>query len=282
MRVEQDVERPATIGPGIVTAGTPPLGRRLRAWLGSDIGIRIMTALIILALWEGLGLVMAKITFASASRTVSAFIGLVRSGQLTEAWAGDLGILLTGLGISSLLGISLGFLVGRYRMVDRFLQPGFNAVFMTQKVALIPIVALWLGYQTASKVIVVILFSFFDLFFTVRNGVKAIDAEFIDVARTFQVPERQMMRKIVFPATLPYVTTGLRLGLLHGMVGIVLAGFMLENTGIGGLVQNESARFRLPHVFAILLTVMAFGIMINVSLRWAEARFAPWSEREAA
>jgi ABC-type nitrate/sulfonate/bicarbonate transport system permease component len=124
--------------------------------------------------------------------------------------------------------------------------------------------------------VVVFLFSFFEIFFTVRNGVQTVDAEFIEVARSYSIPERQMLTKVVMPAILPYIATGLRLGLLHGMVGVVLVGFFLENNGIGGLLYYEGQDFRIAGLFAGLFTVMVVGLVINQTLRWVERRVAPW------
>ena len=170
---------------------------------------------------------------------------------------------------------------GRFRLLDRFLEPILMALFMTPKVALLPLIALWLGYQDPAKILLIFLFSFFEIFFTVRNGVRTIDRDFVEVARSYSIPESIMLRKVVLPAAVPYVITGLRLGMLHGMVGVVLAGFFLENNGIGGLIFDAGGSFRVPDLFAALLTVAAVGLAISVGIRILERTIAPWKERAA-
>jgi ABC-type nitrate/sulfonate/bicarbonate transport system permease component len=203
------------------------------------------------------------------------------SGELLEAWRADLLIMFTALAVSTVSGLFLGFLFGRFRTLDQFTEPVFNGLFMTPKIALLPIIALWLGFQFQAKVLVVILFSFYEIMFTVRDGVKVTNAEYIDVAKAYMIPEGMMLRKIVMPASLPYIITALRLGLLHGLVGVVLAGFFLENIGIGGLISNATTQFKMDVTFAAMITVMIVGVAVNFGLRATELRIAPWTRVRA-
>lgn len=264
-----------------VSARRRPRTRRTRPWYLSDDAIRVLTLAGVLAGWEILGRTLGPLYFASASRTWNALADLITSGELLEAWQNDLFIMLTGLGIAAASGVTFGFLFGRFKTPDLFFQPVLTALFMTPKIALLPIIAIWLGYQTSAKIVVVFLFSFFEVFFTVHNGVRTVDREYVTVARAYNIPERMSLVKIVFPATLPFVLTGLRLGLLHGMVGLVLVGFFLENIGIGGLISFYGSAFRIAEVFAVIISVMLVGVVMNVGLRYAERKLAPWNVRAA-
>ncbi len=257
-----------------------PLGRALDLFQSSWT-IRVLTLAVILTGWEVFGRRTHTATFASATRTWEALREMTVNGELWKAWRADLAIMFTALAISAVAGILLGFLLGRYRSIDNTVEPVFVGVFMTPKIALLPIIALWLGYQFNAKVLVVILFSFFEVFFTVRDGIKVTNAEYVDVARSYSIPEAMMLTKIVAPATAPYIITGLRLGLLHGMVGVVLAGFFLEAKGIGGLIGNATNEFRMDTTFAAMLTVMAVGVSINIGLRLLERWVTPWSIKES-
>jgi sulfonate transport system permease protein len=224
---------------------------------------------------------MNRVIMASPGRMADALVEMTTDGTLADAWSESLLILVVGLALASTSGVTLGILFGRFRLLDRFLEPILLALFMTPKVALLPLIALWLGYQDPAKILLVFLFSFFEIFFTVRNGVRTIDRDFVEVARAYSIPESVMLRKVVLPAAVPYVITGLRLGMLHGMVGVVLAGFFLENNGIGGLIFDAGGSFRVPDLFAALLTVAAVGLAISVGIRLFERRIAPWKEQMA-
>jgi sulfonate transport system permease protein len=250
--------------------------RRVIDRIGRDNVIRILTFIGLMLLWEGISRVVRPIIFTSPARAADAFSKMVRDGSLVEAWQETLFVLVAGLVISAILGVTLGILLGRYRTASDLLEPELNALFMTPRIALLPIITLWLGFGDPSKILVVFLFSFFEIFFTVRNGVRTIDAEYVEVSRAYCVSERTMLQKVVLPAAVPFIVTGLRLGLLHGMVGVVLAGFFLENNGIGGLIFDAGTNFRVPALFAALLTVMLVGVLINQTLRTLERRVAPW------
>lgn len=272
------VEERRLLGRGAGRTGSSSPGARVWQIARSDWTIRIVTLAVFLGAWEIFGRRTSTVTFASASRTWAAFREMSADGTLWDAWRADILIMITALAIATASGLLLGFLFGRYRLADLFFEPVFNGIFMTPKIALLPIIALWLGFQFQAKVLVVIMFSFFEIFFTVRSGVQATDAQYIDVARAYTIPESMMLRKIVVPATVPYIITALRLGLLHGLVGVVLAGFFLENIGIGGLISNETNEFSMDTTFAAMITVMIVGISINLSLRWLERRIAPWTQ----
>lgn len=273
--------------PSVRTVGrTSPLqaslARRVGNRLLSDNLVRLLTFLALLAIWQLLSMIIPRILFASPGRMVEAFERMVRTGTLANAWVETFGVLIVALTLAAASGVSLGILLGRFRMADRFFEPVMTALFMTPRIALLPIIALWLGFQDPAKILVVFLFSFFEIFFTVRNGVRTIDAEFVEVARAYCIPEGVMLRRVILPATTPFVITGLRLGLLHGMVGVVLAGFFLENNGIGGLINREAESFRVAGLFAALLTVAAVGVTMNYGLRYLERRVAPWKDRSWA
>ncbi len=270
------------VGPAPAPTVTSPRanpGRAIVGRVGSDNLIRIGTLIGILLLWEGLSRVIRPIIFTSPARAVDALAEMINDGTLLQAWADTLFVLVTALSLAAVVGVTAGILLGRFRTASDLVEPQVTALFLTPRVALLPIIALWFGFGETAKIIVVFLFSFFEIFFTVRNGVRTIDAEYVEVARAYCIPERTMLQKVVVPAALPYVVTGLRLGLLHGMVGVVLVGFFLENNGIGGLLYYHGQDFRVPALFAGLFTVMLVGMAINFSLQWLERRVAPWRVR---
>lgn len=256
--------------------------RRAIARIGRDNIIRILTFIGLMLTWEGISRIVRPIIFTSPGRAMDAFTAMVNDGSLLEAWQETLFVLVTALTIAAILGVTFGILLGRYRTASDLLEPELNAIFMTPRIAVLPIITLWLGFGDGAKILVVFLFSFFEIFFTVRNGVRTIDAEYVEVSRAYCIPERTMLLKVVLPASIPFVITGLRLGLLHGMVGVVLAGFFLENNGIGGLIFEAGTNFRVPVLFAALLTVMLAGVTMNQSLRWLERRAAPWRAESAS
>lgn len=273
--------RVTQVGPAAPTVARPRpnAARAIADRIGSDNLLRIGTFFGLLLLWEGLSRIIRPIIFTSPGRALDALVEMINDGTLVQAWGDTLFVLVTALSLAAVIGVTSGILLGRFRTASDLVEPEVTALFLTPRVALLPIIALWFGFGETAKIIVVFLFSFFEIFFTVRNGVRTIDAEYVEVARAYCIPERTMLQKVVVPAALPYVVTGLRLGLLHGMVGVVLVGFFLENNGIGGLLYYHGQDFRVPALFAGLFTVMLVGMAINQTLQWTERRVAPWRMR---
>jgi len=247
---------------------------------GSDWTIRVLAVLGLLTVWWIASMIMGRLLMPSPARTVESFVSLIENGELVNAWLETLFILGTGLAAIAIVGISLGIILGRFRLADTFLDPVLTGLFVLPKLALLPIVALWFGYQETAKIVYIFLFGFFEVLFTVRAGVRAMEAEYVEVARSYAVPERVMLVSIILPASLPFVVTGLRLGLLRGIEGAVIAGFLLESNGIGGLIFNAGMGFRPEILFAGLATVAVVGVSINVALHAAERRVAPWTVTE--
>jgi ABC-type nitrate/sulfonate/bicarbonate transport system permease component len=269
--------RPKADGASVVVLATTAR----RAVISRENVVRIVAAVLFFGTWEILGAVLPRVVFASPGRTLDALVKHVTTGELWAIWGESIWIMVVALVLASTTGILLGLLFGRFRVMDRLFEPVTTSLFMTPRVALLPLIALWLGYQEPAKIVLIFLFSFFEIFFTVRNGVRTIDAEFVEVARSYCIPERVMLRRVILPAAIPYVITGLRLGLLHGMVGVVVAGFLLENNGIGGYIFNAGSSFHIPQLFASLLTVAAVGVAISVGIRLLERAVAPWKVEAA-
>jgi len=274
----------AGAAPPKAVVGPRPLPRWKRVLTGQtakDNILLIGTFIGLLLLWEALSRVIKPIIFTSPGRTLDAFVEMVQDGSLLEAWMETLVVLIVALTLAGSLGVVLGIILGRFRTASDLVEPEVTAIFLTPRIALLPLIALWFGFGDPAKIIVVFLFSFFEVFFTVRNGVRTIDKEYVEVANAYCIPERTMLTQVVVPASLPYIATGLRLGLLHGMVGVVLVGFFLQNNGIGGLLYYHGQDFRVPALFAGLFTVMLLGLAINFSLRWVERKVAPWRESQS-
>lgn len=283
------IERPATTDAVVRPAGRSNPLLNLGARIGGDNLLRIGTFFGLLAAWEGIFRFLelgnarrAGLLFTSPGRMFKTLQEMIADGTLVAAWSETLVVLVTALALAAIVGVTLGILLGRFRTASDLLEPELTALFLTPRIALLPIIALWFGFGDTAKVVVVFLFGFFEIFFTVRNGVRNVEAEFIEVARAYCIPERVMLTKVVVPAAQPYVATGLRLGLLHGMVGVVLVGFFLENNGIGGLLYNEAQDFRIAGLFAGLLSVALIGIAVNTTLSRVERRLAPWRTGSAA
>ncbi|ACZ90263.1 ABC transporter permease [Streptosporangium roseum] len=241
-----------------------------------DWAVRIGTLALLLLVWQQVAQRMSAAILPTPARVGAAAGDLLAGGELASAWGQTAVQVTVAMAVAAVAGVGLGLLFGWYRPLDRFLSPLLGALFLTPRIALVPLIALWFGLQDLAKIVLILAFGFFEVFFTVRDGVRDLERSHVELARAYCVPPGRMLRSVVLPAARPYVLTGLRLGLVHALVGVVLAGFFLETSGIGGLIYNLGAAFRTAELIAALLSVMAVGLAVNVGLRRLEVRLTPW------
>ncbi|MBB5631393.1 ABC transporter permease [Sphaerisporangium krabiense] len=252
-----------------------------RAWAGLAPGVRDWlvragTLVVLLTVWQQVAQRTPAAILPTPARVAGAAVELAGGGELGRAWGETALQVAAAMVVAAVGGVGLGVLLGWYRPLDRLVSPVLGALFLTPRIALVPLVALWFGLEDLAKIVLIVAFGFFEVFFTVRDGVRALEASHVELARSYCVPRSRMLYAVVLPAARPYVLGGLRLGLLHALVGVVLAGFFLESSGIGGLIYTLGSAFRTAELIAALASVMAVGLAVNVGLRRLELRLTPW------
>jgi len=181
-----------------------------------------------------------------------------------------------GFGLAILIGVPLGFLMGWYSRLNAVLDPFVSALYATPRIALLPLVVIWFGIGLGSKIVIVFLGAIFPILVNTITGVRTIDADFIKVARSFNATDRQMFLTVALPSSVPMLLTGLRLGLGHALVGIVVAEMYGASEGIGYLIAVAGARFQTDKVMVGIIIIAALGVTMTELLRYAERRFERW------
>jgi NitT/TauT family transport system permease protein len=178
------------------------------------------------------------------------------------------------------IGIALGLLIGRYRMVDAATDWLVNALYATPLVAVIPLVTLWFGLGDAAKTFIVTILAVFPILINTIAGVRNVPAQLIDVGSAFAANERQIFTKIILPSALPYMMTGLRLGVGRAIIGMVVAEFFTAITGLGALIVKYGNQYDTASMFVPIFVLMLLGIALSLAVRRAEEWIAPWKATE--
>jgi NitT/TauT family transport system permease protein len=201
---------------------------------------------------------------------------MIASGELWKYLSQSLIALGAGLGIAAIFGIALGLVMARYWVIDIALDTYITALYSIPTVALVPVLVLWIGFDTSAKIVVVFLFTFFPIVINTYQGVKNVDAHLIEVGRAFRCNERQLWTNIVLPAAVPFIVAGLRLAIGRGLIGMVLADLYTAITGIGYLISRYASIYRTDAMFVPVVTLGILGITLTGLLRFVERRVAPW------
>jgi NitT/TauT family transport system permease protein len=236
---------------------------------------RLASIALVLVAWEVLGRRMPLYT-SYPSAIVSAAGEMIASGQLWKAMADSARTLFGGFFVAAVVSIGLGLLVGRYRFVRAALDWMFNAIYATPLVAVIPLVIIWMGLGFQAKLFIVALFAFFPILINTIAGVRNVSAELIEVADAFSAKERQIFLKVILPSAVPYIMTGLRLGIGRALIGMIFAEFFTAITGLGGLIKHFERDFDTASMFVPILVLTIIGVLLIQGVRLLENRVAPW------
>ena len=246
--------------------------RREHALLGT------VAVLLFLSFWEmsvALGWVNPLFT-SSPSRIVRTAFDMFADGSILYDMQVSGIEFIVGYGAAILIGVPLGILMGWYSRVDAVLDPFVSALYATPRIALLPLVMIWFGIGLMSKVAIVFLGAVFPILVNTITGVRTVQADFVKVARSFGANDRQMFLTVALPSSVPLLLTGLRLGLGHALVGIVVGEMYGATHGLGFLIATSGARFQTDKVMVGIILIAAAGVAMTELLRVIERRFERW------
>lgn len=257
----------------IAVAATPRARLRIRL---RPTGIRVLSVVVGLTAWEVYGQLLRSPIFTYPSAIASAAVFLLRTGELQYYLQASLVVLSLGLLLAVLFGIPFGVALARSSLLEHAADPYINALYATPTVALIPVIVLWLGFQTTAKVALVFLFCVFPILINTYQGVRSVDRRLLEVARAFCSSEWALWRDVILPSATPFIVAGLRLAIGRGLVGMVVAEFYTSITGLGYMIVQYANTFKTDRLFVPIVVLMAMGVGLSAALKRLEHRIAPW------
>lgn len=181
-----------------------------------------------------------------------------------------------GFLLAALVGILFGLALGTIRTVRTLAGPVVWIAYSTPRVALAPIIVMWLGFGASSKIAVIFLMAVFPIIINVWVGASSVDQTLLRAGRVFGASNLHLYRKVTLPYILPYTLTGLRLGIARGLVGVVIAEFMGSAAGIGYMIRLLSSEFDIAGALALTLVLMVAANVAMLVLDLVRRRLAPW------
>lgn len=242
--------------------------------------IRLISVITVIGGWELLGRRVDPLFMSYPSAVAEAAVAMVASGELATGFLSSMRTLLYAFTLASFIGIGLGLLIGRYKTVDVATDWLVNALYTTPQVAIIPLVILWFGLGQNAKTFIVTVSAVFPILINTTAGVRNVPAQLIDVGMAFAANERQIFSKVIVPSALPYVMTGLRLGLGRAIIGMVVAEFFTAITGLGAIIVKYGNQYDTASMFVPILVLMLLGVTLSAFLKRLESWIAPWKETE--
>lgn len=226
-------------------------------------------------LWEAsvrLGGVQAD-SWPALSSVLAVFFDRARVSELFAEFGGSLTRMARGYALGVGAGIAVGLAMGASRAVHRTLELSFELLRVVPSPALIPPLVLFLGIDDAMKIAIVALVVFWPVMLNTYHGVRGVEPELLDTARTFKVPRGRVLLRVVLPAAAPLVFAGMRISLAIALIVTVVAEMIAGTGGIGFYVLTMENAARTPEMYAGVIALAALGYLLNrVFLRVERAR----------
>lgn len=187
--------------------------------------------------------------------------------------------LFVGSALAIVVAIPLGLLIGWYRRLNYAADPWLNFANALPRAALVPIIVLTAGLGVEMKIVVVFLGGVFTIMVATVEGVRTVERQLVDVARSFRASQRRIFTSLVIPGTLPFIVSGMRIAIGRVLAGIIIAEFYAQTQGLGVMIYKASNNFLQGGMdramFGILLFTL-FGIVLYEAVGYAERYFQRW------
>jgi NitT/TauT family transport system permease protein len=201
-------------------------------------------------------------------------------GTLWPHIGATLGETLLGYAIGSVLAVVTGALLAESRVFERFVFPLLAGLQAMPKVALGPIILVWCGYGSASKVVLVVLVCFFPLFVNTVNGLKRADPDLLDACRAFSASRTFLFFHVKLPCAAPEIFSGLQIGVSLALIGAVVGEFLSSQRGLGYLISSASVNMSVATMFAGVVLLAVIGVSGAQCVRAEQRRVVFWERSD--
>jgi ABC-type nitrate/sulfonate/bicarbonate transport system permease component len=240
--------------------------------------ITIVSPVALLVLWE----VLVRVDvidprfFPPPSKILAQLVTLTQSGELLKNTWASLQRLFWGTLIGGIPALVLGVVMGLYRPVRALVDPLVAATYPVPKSAILPLILLIFGLGEASKIAMVAIGVFYPVLINATAGVLQINRIYLDVGRNFQASRTQVFRTIALPGALPFIMTGVKLGVGMGLILIAIAEMIGAKSGLGYMIWNAWEILSVETMYVGLLVIAVLGFVFTVLLNELERWIVPW------
>ncbi|MBV8169036.1 MAG: ABC transporter permease [Alphaproteobacteria bacterium] len=257
-----------SLEPGAAPRGT--LARLVVTTPGLIVARLLIVGAILLA-WElASGDLLPPFWFSSPSAIAGRLVQWLGDGTLWRHLEATLTAMIVGYGVGCAIGIATGLLLGFMPFVQRVLTPYLSGLYALPKIALAPLFIILLGIDIESKIALVAITVFFLLLYSTLDGVRDVDRDLIQALGLMGANRREIARKVLVPATMPWVFTGMRIAVRYALTAAILGEVIGANRGIGYLIEASAGQYNATGVFAAVLVLVVCCVGLTELLTRAE------------
>ncbi len=238
-----------------------------------------LTIVALVALWETISRVRGIATWLLPSPTDIGLATVQWAALLPQHTLATIFVTLAGFGISIVAGVFLALVVTISPFAMRTIYPLLLGLQSMPKVAIAPLLLMWVGFGPGSKIIVVFLVCFFPIVVATVSGLSSPPPQLIDLARSFATPLWRIYLKIRIPFAVPYIFIGLKVSITLAVTGAVVGEFVAAKEGLGFLILNGVQQFNTPLAFVALIILAVLTVVLYGLVAFAEMKFVKWQPK---
>ncbi len=226
------------------------------------------------AIWEVVGRLDLVFLIPPFTDVLGAIGTVATSSRFGEAAIITLQAFGIGMALALVVGIAMGFLMGRVRAIGELMGMWANIFESSPLTAIVPALMALIGFGLPTMVVTVFLFSVWVIALDTQVGVVHVNQSLLEMGRSFEASRRQVLTKIVLFAAMPEILAGIRLGLIRGVKGVIIGQLLIAIVGIGYLFERYSRAFLMAEFWALLIIVFAFAFAASETIGYFERKVA--------
>lgn len=267
---------------GSTTVPAPPGKRSVGARLADRL-VSPFFAVLLIAYWEfhvRYFEVDALLLPPPSKIVVSLWHGLA-SGLFLEHFGITIYRALSGFLIATFMGIALGAFISQFKFIEKTVYPWVVALQTVPKIAIAPLILVWCGYGSLSKIVTATLVAFFPILVNTIIGLKSCEQGKLDLMRSLKASRWLTFRMVQLPNALPFIFAGLSVAVVFSILGAIVGEFVGSKDGIGFLILDANYQLNIPRVFALLILLAGYGISCHLLLRFAHRKLVFWNDQQS-
>jgi len=245
-----------------------------------DVAAPFVTFVILLLVWEGAAVYFSVPSWLLPAPTEIAKAFVEWRGELWYHSLVTLYETLAGFALSIVLAIPLAVMIVFSPILRKCIYPLLLGLQSVPKVAIAPLLALWIGFGVLPKILVVFLVCFFPIVVSTATGLASVSPAVMDLIRSLSASKLQTFIKIRFPTAVPHIFVGLKIAITFAVIGAVIGEFVGAESGLGYLILASSSQARTPVAFAALVVLTILSIVLFYLMELIERLAVPWAVNE--
>jgi NitT/TauT family transport system permease protein len=253
---------------------------RLSGIARSDYLASILGAVVLIGIWEACVRLFEVPDFIlpTPSAIAKSLVAGISSGLFLRSFYVTAFETIIGFLLAAVAGIGIGAIVAQFRFVEKVVYPWLVALQTLPKVAIAPLIIVWAGYGIGSKITIVALVAIFPVLVNTIMGLKSCDQGKIDLMTSLGAGRWETFRAVRFPNALPFIFAGLNVAIVLAILGAIVGEFVGSKSGLGNLILEANFQFDVARIFAVLVVLALFGVVLSQLMRMAQDRFLFWNK----